>query len=286
MDDLVLLTDNSNMSLILYRSVFPKKDRTHRVLLLNVKRLQVSFCLKERPPSHCTPCVIVFCLGTWNGESIFAANQIQKARAICMTLLDLLQRYLRPLSRPKGPCVLTTTHIWIPPTVRNPKECLCIRIHLEFSLPIYFFNFLIRNKIMSNATFRNRRFRVNQLLKTPKAIRNTRKLKRQFGKRRLIRPNHIRFSNTVNSSDNNLNYNSLSNNNINYMNALVESRTSIPKTLRYGNVALSPSQAKLLANISRKYNRSQNMISALYRNNISNKNRETLRRKIHFTYNE
>jgi hypothetical protein len=131
---------------------------------------------------------------------------------------------------------------------------------------------------MSSYTMKNRRFRVNQLLKPP-----TRRLRRQQGKRYLVKPAHLRFSNNVNNWNTNLsNY---SNNNIRYMINLVQSRQSIiPSKAPYRNVGLTPNQAKQFANMSAQYNTPDEMLNAINTMNISNTNRETLRQKIYALY--
>jgi prophage DNA circulation protein len=138
---------------------------------------------------------------------------------------------------------------------------------------------------MSNTkTLKNRRFRVNQLLKAP--VRQTRRFQRQAGKRFLVKPAHLRFSNVNNYSNNNWNnYSNYENNNINHMRALVESRKSImPSQRYYNNAYLTPNQAKLFANISLQYNTPEEMYNRLFRNNITNKNRNALRKKINALY--
>jgi hypothetical protein len=136
---------------------------------------------------------------------------------------------------------------------------------------------------------RNRRFRVNQLLRSPAMIRSSRKLKRQTGKRYLAKPPHIRFS-SINRHSNNYNnntwsYNNNNSNNIRHMNNLIESRRSIQASRpRYTNVGLTPNQAKLFANISARYNNPANMKQAVYTRAISGKNRNTLTQKIRALY--
>ena len=135
-------------------------------------------------------------------------------------------------------------------------------------------------------TLKNRRFRVNQLLRTPKSLASTKRLRRQSGKRYLVKPTHLRFNTTVNNNNNNNTWNTYSNNNINYLNALVESRKSIlPSRPQHRNVSLSPNQAVLFANLSAKYNNPSQMLNALNRKNIPNKNRNTFRKKIYALYN-
>ena len=132
---------------------------------------------------------------------------------------------------------------------------------------------------MSALTMKNRRFRVNQLLKPP-----TRRLRRQQAKRYLTKPSHIRFSNNINNNWN-TNFSTYSNNNIKHMINLVQSRQSIvPSKPSYRNVGLSPQQAKLFANISAKYNSPEEMLNAINTMNMSNMNRETLQQKIFALY--
>jgi hypothetical protein len=132
---------------------------------------------------------------------------------------------------------------------------------------------------MSSYTMKNRRFRVNQLLKSP-----TRRLRRQQAKRYLTKPSHIRFSNNINNNWS-TNFSTYSNNNIKHMINLVQSRQSIvPSKPRYRNVGLTPNQAKLFANMSANYNTPEEMLNAINTMNISNTNRETLRQKIYALY--
>ena len=134
----------------------------------------------------------------------------------------------------------------------------------------------------ANRTLRNRRFRVNQLLKAPG---KTRHLERQAGKRYLVKPSHLRFSTVNNYSNNNNNLNNYTKNNLNYMRNLVQSRKSIVPSRQYlENVGLTPNQAKLFANISAQYNTPEQMYNRLYRRNISNKNRNALGKKINALY--
>ena len=131
---------------------------------------------------------------------------------------------------------------------------------------------------------KNRRFRVNQLLKAP--MKQTRRLQRQAGKRYLVKPSHLRFSNVNNYSNNNWNnYSNYEKNNVNHVKALIESRKSIvPTRSQYKNVAFTPNQAKLFANISLQYNTPEEMYNRLYQKNISNKNRNILGKKINALY--
>jgi hypothetical protein len=134
-------------------------------------------------------------------------------------------------------------------------------------------------------TLKNRRFRVNQLLRSPKSLASTRRLQRQRGRRFLQKPSHIRFNNTEyhsNNSNNTWNTNS----NTNHMNALVLSRKSIvPSRPRYENVPLTPKQAILFANLSSKANNVNEMVRALNSANISRKNRNIFLKKMYALYN-
>ena len=128
----------------------------------------------------------------------------------------------------------------------------------------------------------NRRSRVNRMLRGPAT---TRRLKRNPGRRYLVKPSHLRFSNTTNVSNNN-NLSNYSNNNINHLKALIESRKSIvPSRPYHQNIGLTPNQAILFANLSANYNDPRSMINALTRKNISNKNRNILRQKVYALYN-
>lgn len=129
-----------------------------------------------------------------------------------------------------------------------------------------------------NATLRNRRARVNKML------RNTRRVKRQVGKRYLVKPSHIRFSNK-NAYSNNNNINNSNNetwnlndllNNI-HQRELTESRKSIvPSKPTYQNVRMNPKQAKLYANILSRFNDPNEMLNALNMMPMSQKDHNVL----------
>jgi hypothetical protein len=138
---------------------------------------------------------------------------------------------------------------------------------------------------MVNQTMRNRRARVNRMLRTSNNVRS-RKLQRQPGKRYLTKPSHIRFSNNVSYSNNNYNT-EFNNNNFNHTRALVNSRKSITVSrplyrLQYG---FSPREAKLYANLSAKYNSPENLANAIMKNeSLSNNDRELFLEKIRANY--
>jgi hypothetical protein len=132
---------------------------------------------------------------------------------------------------------------------------------------------------MANQTMKNRRSRVNRMLRT-------RKLQRQQGKRYLTKPNHLRFSNNVSYSNNNYNT-EFNNNNFNHTRALVNSRKSINVSrpvyrMHYG---FSPREAKLYANLSAKYNSPENFANAILQNtSLSNNDRELFFEKFRANY--
>jgi hypothetical protein len=136
---------------------------------------------------------------------------------------------------------------------------------------------------MANQTLRNRRARVNTLLTSP---RKTRQIRRQTGKRYLLRPNHIRFSNQINSSTNT--WTNFTNNNANYTRALVESRKSIvpSRAPPRSQIPLSPKGAAFLANLTSKYNDPRDMMYALRESNISERARYVIALKLREMFNE
>lgn len=139
-----------------------------------------------------------------------------------------------------------------------------------------------------NATLRNRAARVRRMMGKNK----TRRVKRQEGRRYLVKPGHIRFSNrnrysnenNTNNNNETWNYNNILKNieNEEHMRELVESRKSVlPSFPEYGSPRLNPNQAKRFANLLSRYNDPNTMVNALSRNTtMSNRNRRIFRAKI------